>query len=109
MVRRMPVRAVGTAGNAVMMVGGRRQAGGRAACAQKMLADPADQEARYHFACCAAIENDYETALQEWLQILERKPSHDKAKDAMVAVFHLLGREDELVTSYQRKLYQALH
>ncbi len=86
-----------------------QQAGGRAACAQKMLADPADQEARYHFACCAAIENDYETALQEWLQILERKPSHDKAKDAMVAVFHLLGREDELVTSYQRKLYQALH
>lgn len=86
-----------------------QQAGGRAACAQKMLADPNDQEARYNFACCAATENDYETALQEWLQIIEKKPSDEKAKAAMVAVFHLLGREDELVTSYQRKLYQALH
>ena len=85
------------------------QAGGRASCAQQMLADPADQEARYNFACCAAIENDYETALHEWLQIIEKKPGHEKAKEAMVAVFHLLGREDELVTSYQRKLYQALH
>ena len=85
------------------------QAGGRAACAQQMLAEPADQEVRYNFACCAAIEDDYETALQEWLQIIEKKPNHEKSKEAMVAVFHLLGREDELVTSYQRKLYQALH
>ena len=29
--------------------------------------------------------------------------------EAMVAIFHLLGREDELVTSYQRRLYQSLH
>ena len=85
------------------------QAGGRASCAQQMLADPGDLEARYNFACCAAIENDYETALHEWLQIIEKKPGHEKAKEAMVAIFHLLGREDELVTSYQRRLYQALH
>ena len=85
------------------------QAGGRAACAQQMLAEPADQEVRYNFACCAAIENDYETALHEWFQIIEKKPGHETAKEAMVAIFHLLGREDELVTSYQRRLYQALH
>ena len=86
-----------------------QQAGGRAACAQKMLANPDDQDARYHFACCAAVESDYETALQEWLQIIEKKPGDKRTKEAMVAVFLLLGREDELVTSYQRKLYQALH
>ena len=86
-----------------------QQAGGRAACAQKMLANPDDQDARYHFACCAAVESDYETALQEWLQIIEKIPGDERTKEAMVAIFHLLGREDELVTSYQRKLYQALH
>ena len=86
-----------------------QQAGGRAACAQKMLADPGDRDARYHFACCAAIEGDYEAALQEWLQMIEHKPGDEEAKQAMVAVFHLLGREDQLVTDYQRKLYQTLH
>ena len=86
-----------------------QQAGGRAACAQKMLADPSDRDARYHFACCAATEGDYEAALQEWLQMIEHKPGDEEAKQAMVAVFHLLGREDQLVTDYQRKLYQTLH
>ena len=86
-----------------------QQAGGRAACAQKMLADPGDRDARYHFACCAATEGDYEAALQEWLQMIEHKPGDEEAKQAMVAVFHLLGREDQLVTDYQRKLYQTLH
>ena len=86
-----------------------QQAGGRAACAQQMLADPKDRDARHHFACCATAEGDYESALQEWLQMIEQKPSDKKTKEAMVAVFHLLGREDQLVIDYQRKLYQALH
>ena len=86
-----------------------QQAGGRAACAQQMLTDPGDRDARHHFACCATAEGDYEAALREWLQMIEQKPGDKKAKEAMVAVFHLLGREDQLVTDYQRKLYQALH
>ena len=86
-----------------------QQAGGRAACAQQMLADPRDRDARHHFACCAAAEGDYEAALPEWLQMIERKPGDEEAKEAMVAVFHLLGREDQLVTDYQRKLYRVLH
>ena len=86
-----------------------QQAGGRAACAQRALAQPDDHEARYSLACCAASEDDYETALQEWLHVVEKKSHGDQAKDAMVAVFHLLGRENPLVADYQRKLYQALY
>ena len=41
--------------------------------------------------------------------MIEHKPGDEEAKQAMVAVFHLLGREDQLVTDYQRKLYQTLH
>jgi len=87
------------------------ESGGRAVCAQKMLADPDDLDARYSFACCAAAEGDYETALKEWLTVVERQSNfRDGAvKDAMVAVFHLLGRENELVSEYQRRLYQALY
>jgi len=85
------------------------RSGGRAACAQELLANPEDQEARYRFACCAATEEDYETALREWFQIIEKQPSDERAKSAMVSIFHLLGRENEWVTDYQRKLYRALH
>ena len=87
------------------------ECGGRAPCVQKMLADPDNLDARYSFACCAAVEGDYETALKEWLGIVERQKNFrdGAAKDAMVAVFHLLGREDELVSQYQRRLYQALY
>lgn len=86
-----------------------QQAGGRAACAQRILAHPDDPEARHLFACCAASEGDYEAALQEWLHIVGKRSNGDQAKDAMVAVFHLLGRDNPLVASYQRKLYQTLY
>ena len=87
-----------------------QQAGGRAACAQRVLGQPDDPEARYLLACCAASEDDYETALQEWLHVVGKKVNGDQAaKNAMVAVFHLLGRDNPLVADYQRKLYQALY
>ena len=86
-----------------------QQAGGRAACAQRILGQPGDPEARHLFACCAASEGDYEAALQEWLHIVEKRSNGAQAKDAMVAVFHLLGRDNPLVATYQRKLYQALY
>ena len=87
-----------------------QQAGGRAACAQRVLSQSDDQEARHLLACCAASEGDYETALQEWLHIVGKRSNGDQAaKDAMVAVFHLLGRDNPLVADYQRKLYQALY
>ena len=86
-----------------------QQAGGRAACAQRILGQPDDPEARHLFACCAASEGDYEAALQEWLHIVRKRSNGDQAKDAMIAVFHLLGRDNPLVAAYQRKLYQALY
>ena len=86
-----------------------QQAGGRAACTQRMLSQPDDQEARYLLACCAAFEGDYETALQEWLHIVGKESNDDRAKHAMVTIFHVLGRDNPLVADYQRKLYQALY
>ena len=87
------------------------QCGGRATLAQQLLADPSDLESRFNFACCAAAEGDYATALKEWLEVVERKKDFrdGAAKDAMVSIFHLLGRDHEIVADYPRKLYRTLY
>ncbi len=87
------------------------QCGGRAALAQQLLADPDDLESRFNFACCAAAEEDYATALTEWLEVVERKKDFrdGAAKDAMVSIFHLLGRDHEIVADYPRRLYRTLY
>ena len=88
-----------------------RQAGGRAACAQRRLADPEDLEVRYCFACCAAAEGDNATALEEWLAIVERQRDFrgGAAREGMVALFHLLGRQHPAVGDYPQRLYRALY
>ena len=47
----------------------------------------------------------------EWLGIVERDRNFAEgaAQEAMVSVFHLLGRENQMVADYQKKLYRALH
>jgi putative thioredoxin len=88
-----------------------REAGGRAAAAQRLLADPEDLEARYDLACCAAAEGDYATALREWLAIVERKRDfrNGAAREGMAALFHLLGRQHPAVGDYPQRLYRALY
>ena len=85
--------------------------GGRGACAEKLLADSGDLETRYALGCCAAIEGDYETALREWFTIVEtqRDFRQGAAREAMVSVFHLLGRHHPSVGDYPQRLYQLLY
>jgi len=87
------------------------ESGGRGVCAEKLLSDSGDLEARYALGCCAAIEGDYETALQEWFTIMEtqRDFRQGAAREAMVSVFHLLGRHHPTVGEYPKRLYQLLY
>ena len=68
-------------------------------------------EAAYKSACCTAAEWDHAAALATWLDIVKRDRSFaaGAAKEAMVSVFHLLGRENEMVADYQKRLYRALY
>ncbi len=86
-------------------------AGGRQTCAEKLLAHADDVEGRFTFACCAAAEGDYETALKEWFAVVETDANFrdGAAKDAMVAVFHLLGRHHPVVGTYPQQLYRLLY
>ncbi len=87
------------------------QAGGAEACAAAAAAAPDDLEAAYKSACCTAAEWDHAAALATWLDIVKRDRSFadGAAKEAMVSVFHLLGRENEMVADYQKRLYRALY
>ena len=76
-----------------------------------MAADPDALDARFNVASCAAAGDDFATALREWFAIVERdKGFRDgAAKDAMVAVFRLLGRHNEVVADYPQRLYRTLY
>jgi putative thioredoxin len=86
-------------------------AGGTQACAVRLQNDPDDSEARYLVGCCAAVEGDYDTALRLWFAIVESDRSFrdGAAKDAMVSVFHLLGRQHPAVDDYPKRLYRTLY
>jgi putative thioredoxin len=86
-------------------------AGGIRACAARLQSSPDDSEARYVVGCCAAVEGDYDTALREWFTIVERDRNFrdGAAKEAMVCVFHLLGRQHPAVGEYPQRLYRTLY
>ena len=86
-------------------------AGGRRACEAELESDAGNTDARYHLGCCAAVEGDYDTALSHWFEIVEHNGAYRNgaAKDAMVSVFHLLGRNHPVVGDYPQRLYRALY
>lgn len=86
-------------------------AGGPGACAERLRAAPDDVEARYLAGCCAAAASDYETALREWFAVVEKDRNFrdGAARDAMVSVFHLLGRQHPAVADWPQRLYRTLY
>ena len=87
------------------------EAGGKSNCAERILSDSGDPEAQYLMACCQAAEGEYEEALEAWLELTTRNPGYadEAAKKAMISVFHLIGRDNDMVKDFQRRLYQALN
>ena len=87
------------------------EAGGKSNCAERILSDSGDPEAQYLMACCQAAEGEYEEALEAWLELATRNPGYadEAAKKAMISVFHLIGRDNDMVKDFQRRLYQALN
>lgn len=68
-------------------------------------------EAAYCRACAAALAADYDTALGEFLAIVQRdrRFRNDGARRAMLTVFKLLGDGAELTTAYRKRLMQSLY
>ena len=74
----------------------------------------ADQHARYIAAARSGRDGNWEAALQQLLQIVQREgigkegSLGDQARDVTLAIFEFLGDGDPLVARYRRQLANAL-
>ncbi len=74
-------------------------------------ANPKNSEARYQLAAISITDGNYEAALDQLLQILirDRQYNDDAGRRGMLAIFDMLGNEHELVGTYRRKMFNAMH
>jgi putative thioredoxin len=70
-----------------------------------------DIEQLYSQACCLAVEEKYQEALDKFLQVVskDRKFKNDGGRKAAIAIFNLLGNEHPLTTEYRRHLTSVLY
>ena len=88
-------------------VAGPDAAGARAA----LTANPGNSAARHALAAHHAVDGDYGAALEEWLTLMQRDRMYgeDVARRSMLAVFELVGSEDERVAPFRRRMASLLH
>lgn len=77
---------------------------------QQRESRPGDSQTRYRLAARYVLADRLQEAMDELLSIIQNDRSFgdDAARKGLLAVFELLGEEDELVTTYRRKLSAAM-
>lgn len=77
----------------------------------QLAQNPSNDLACYQLAVQQLARQQYEPALQSLLELFSRNASFQDgaAKHTLLQVFDLLGNDNQLVTSYRRKLYQLLY
>ena len=57
------------------------------------------------------VTNDYDAAMEQLLEIAKRDNSfrHDAGRSGLLALFELLGDEDERVQRYRELLQASMH
>jgi putative thioredoxin len=90
----------------------RRHAAGQseAELRAKLEATPADVASRYGLASLLAAEERYPEALDQFLEVVRRDRKHDDdgARKAMLALFTIIGEDQEITRSYRQKLANVL-
>jgi putative thioredoxin len=73
--------------------------------------DPDNLEARYQLSAVQLVANDYDAAMQQLLEIAncDRGFRDDAGRDGLLALFDLLGDEDERVVRYRALLQATMH
>jgi putative thioredoxin len=83
-----------------------------AAALERAIADnPDDLEARYRLCAIKMTQDDYTAAMEQLLEIVRRDHGfRDQAgRNGLLAIFNLLGEDDERVRRYRALLDQTLH
>ena len=88
-----------------------RQAGGLDNCRIAVEADAKDLDSLYALGCCYAADARYEEALKSLLSVVSRQRDRgrDRAKEAMVAIFEIIGQRSTLADEYRDKLQRMLY
>jgi len=75
------------------------------------LTPASEQDTLYQKAVHQTLAEDYETALQTWLDLVarDRQYRQDAARKAMLMIFALLGDDHPLTMTYRRKLMSTLY
>ncbi len=83
----------------------------RAALEKIVQADPANSAARQQLAARWVLADNYEAALEQFMEILQRDPKfEDEAgRKGLIAIFEILGNEHPLVMTYRRRMFSLLH
>lgn len=76
-----------------------------------LAADVANQQKRYQLAVQLIVAGEAERALEELLTLLKQDKAwqEELPRRTMIKVFDMLGKGNELATSYRRKLFTVLH
>ncbi|MBK1717834.1 thioredoxin [Thiocystis violacea] len=74
-------------------------------------ADPSDSQARYQLAAYRVLQGDYAGALDYLFEIMKRDRAYgeDAGRKGMLAVFDLLGGNNDLVARYRARMMSALY
>jgi putative thioredoxin len=72
---------------------------------QKVEADPQDLEARYQWALALSAAGQQQEAMDRLLEVIAKNKNfgEQKARQAMLTIFEVLGPQDPLVHVYRRK------
>jgi putative thioredoxin len=84
--------------------------GGEIAARHRLAADPDDLGARLALAEAQAAKGHYREALEGYLAVLDRDrgEAREQARQAILAIFGILGDEDEVTRTYRPRLAAAM-
>jgi putative thioredoxin len=76
----------------------------------KLTANPNDIPSRYALASLLAAEKRYPEALEEFLEVVrrDRKYEEDGARKAMLALFTLIGEDQDITRTFRQRLANTL-
>ena len=78
---------------------------------KRIAANSGDLEARYRLAAVKLIQNEYTYAMEQLIEIArrDRKFRDDIGRKGLLAIFSILGDENDLVRHYRGLLQNAMH
>jgi putative thioredoxin len=108
----LEMRGRGEAGALLVHLGllkAARDAPPRHTLVDRLAADPADHDARYALAALALVGDEYEEALEQLLAVVRGDDGawRHQARRAMLALFDLLGSQDERVGRFRSRLLEV--